>query len=82
MVRYVLSTEPFLTDFFGLINLKNINEFLVDSYFISIHFQIFSLKLQNKLELSSAKLRRLMKLCWEKFDEMIFDSLEAILKDS
>ena len=36
----------------------------------------------DKLELSSAKLRRLMKLCWEKFDEMIFDSLEAILKDS
>ena len=36
----------------------------------------------NKLELSSAKLRRLMKLSWKKFDEMIFDRLEAILKDS
>ena len=39
-------------------------------------------KQNNKLELSSAKLRRLMKLTWNKFDEMIFDSLEAILKDS
>ena len=38
--------------------------------------------MMNKLELSSAKLRRLMKLCWKKFYEMIFDSLEAILKDS
>ena len=37
--------------------------------------------MMNKLELSSAKLRRLMKLCWKKFYEMIFDSLEAILKD-
>ena len=37
---------------------------------------------ENKLELSSAKLRNLMKLSCEKVDEMIFDSLEAILKDS
>ena len=37
---------------------------------------------ENKLELSSAKLRRLMKLSWKKFDEMIFHRLEAILKDS
>ena len=45
-------------------------------------FKYFLLKLQNKLELSSAKLRRLMRLSWKKFDEMIFDSLEAILKDA
>ena len=31
----------------------------------------------NKLELSSVKLRRLMKLCWKTFYEMIFDGLEA-----
>ena len=35
----------------------------------------------NKGELSSVKLRRLMKSSWKKFDEMIFDSLEAIFKD-
>ena len=29
----------------------------------------------NKLELSSAKLRRLMKLSWKKFDEMIFQEV-------
>ena len=37
---------------------------------------------KNKLELSSAKLRRFIKLSWQQFGEMIFDSLEAILKDS
>ena len=36
----------------------------------------------NMLELSCAKLRRLMKLSLKKFDEMIIDRLEAILKDS
>ena len=38
--------------------------------------------MENKLELSSAKLRRLMNLSWKKFGEIIFDSREAILKDS
>ena len=32
--------------------------------------------MENKLEL------RVMKLSWKKFDEMIFDCLKAILKDS
>ena len=36
----------------------------------------------SKLELSSAKLRRFMKLSWKKFDELIFDILKAILKGS
>ena len=37
---------------------------------------------ENKLELSSAKLRILMKLSWKKFDKLIFDCLQAILKNS
>ena len=33
---------------------------------------------EDKLDLSSAKLRKLMKLSWKKFDEIIFDPVEAI----